>query len=206
MSSSWFVDFTQNFIDWFVEHGGISLMVGAISILFFVAATSIPYFAQLWSYKAVQSAKMVSIILTLIVLIGGTILLLLALGMSSTTIFGVGVGAITSFFVLPCSTFLYDIFAGVTIFITGRVQVGEEIIFKGFIGEIHGIVKSINTTHTSILQKNGIMMDVQNSCIYSGWISHIPQGNFDITKITSPSGNNTTTNHITFVQKPFFSL
>lgn len=203
-SSSAFDVLLEDSLEYIAEHLGPALLVFAGIIIGLFGSTSITYVAQLWSYKTIQSAKIVSIISTLFVIIGGSSLFLLALGISSTSIFGVGVGAIMSFFVLPCSTFLYDIFAAIIIFITGRVQVGEEIVFKGFIGEVHGTVKLINTTHTSILQKNGVMIDIQNSSIYSGWVSHIPHGNFDPSKFIN--NNSTNTNNVTIVQKPFFSL
>jgi small-conductance mechanosensitive channel len=201
-SSSAYDILLEDTIEWIVEHLGPAALVAALFIICLIGANSISYVVQLFSYKETQCAKTISIIITLVVLVGGFIILLLALGMSSSTIFGVGVGAITSFFVLPFSTFLYDIFAGVTLYSTNRVQVGEEIIFKGFIGEVHGTVKSINTTHTTILQKNNIIIDIPNSNIYSGWISHIPHG-----VIHTPSSLSNTSNNITFVKNPsFFSL
>lgn len=191
----------EDTIEWIAEHLGPAALVVVLFIIALAASNyGIQFLFQLISYKNTQIAKSISIIITLWVLIGGIILLLLALGLSSSAIFTVGVGSVLSFFVLPCSNFLYDIFAGIVIYITGRITAGEEIVFKGFIGEVHGIVKSINTTHTSILQKNNIIIDIQNSNIYSGWISHIHHGS-DYSH--SPSQNTS----INFVQKtPLFSL
>ncbi len=200
-SSSAYDILLEDTIEWIVEHLGPSILVTLLIIISLIGAISLSYGIQLFAKNATQCAKTISVIATFSVLVAGFVFLLLALGMSQNTVFGLGVGGITSYFILAVSAFLYDIFAGVTLYSTNRIQVGEEVIIKCMTGEVHGMVKSINTFHSSVLQKNNTIVDIPNSSIYSTQVVHIPHG-----VIHTPSLSNTS-NNITFVQKPnFFSL